>query len=383
MDFLVIGAGLSGGVIARQLAEQGHQVTIWEKRKQVGGNMYDYRDQYGILVHKYGPHTFHTKEKALYDYMCRFENWEPYQLTCGAFIEGKFTPTPFNFQTIDDYYEPQKAQTLKEHLKEYFKGKTQVTVVEVLAAKDDLIREYGQFLFDQDYSLYTAKQWGISAQAVDPSILKRVPLRLSYQEGYFDDSYQVMPKHSYTTFFQNLLQHPNINVKLGIDALDHLEISQDKVLLDGKATDKIIIYTGALDELFKQSLGPLPYRSLKFVWKHEAKASLQPYPVTAYPKAPGYTRITEYNKLPLQKTLGTTYAVEYPLLYQPGTVQEPYYPLLTKDSIKKAQSYQARALKLQNFYFCGRLADFKYYNMDQALKRALDLACEIGRELDE
>lgn len=371
MDYLVIGCGLSGAVVARHLAERGRQVTIWERRDHIGGNMYDYVDEHGFLVQKYGPHTFHTKKKELYDYMCRFGRWQDYKLTCGAAWGGKYTPTPFNFTTIDTFYPAEKAELLKEKLKKAFSGRDTATVVEVLAHPDEDIRGYAEFLFQNDYAPYTAKQWGVSPSEIDPSVLKRVPLRFSYEEGYFDDPYQVMPEQSFSHFFQNLLDHPNIHVELGVEALDHIQIRNDRIILDGAPLEIPVVYTGALDELFGGIYGRLPYRSLRFEWKYEEKDSLQDAPVVAYPQEAGYTRITEYKKLPVQTGTGTSYALEYPLTYQEGTQQEPYYPVLTEQSKQQYEQYRRAAEAVPNLICCGRLADFKYYNMDQALEQAL------------
>lgn len=375
MDYLVIGCGLSGAVVARHLAERGRQVTIWERRDHIGGNMYDYVDEHGFLVQKYGPHTFHTKKKELYDYMCRFGRWQDYKLTCGAAWGGKYTPTPFNFTTIDTFYPAEKAELLKEKLKKAFSGRDTATVVEVLAHPDEDIRGYAEFLFQNDYAPYTAKQWGVSPSEIDPSVLKRVPLRFSYEEGYFDDPYQVMPEQSFTHFFQNLLDHPNIHIELGVEALDHIQIRNDRIFLDGVPLEIPVVYTGALDELFGGIYGRLPYRSLRFEWKYEDKESLQDAPVVAYPQEAGYTRITEYKKLPVQTGTGTSYALEYPLTYQEGTQQEPYYPVLTEQSKQQYEQYRRAAEAVPNLICCGRLADFKYYNMDQALEQALNV-CE-------
>lgn len=371
MDCLIVGCGLSGAVVARHLAERGRQVTIWERRDHIGGNMYDYVDEHGFLVQKYGPHTFHTKKKELYDYMCRFGRWQDYKLTCGAAWGGKYTPTPFNFTTIDTFYPAEKAELLKEKLKKAFSGRDTATVVEVLAHPDEDIRGYAEFLFQNDYAPYTAKQWGVSPSEIDPSVLKRVPLRFSYEEGYFDDPYQVMPEQSFTHFFQNLLDHPNIHVELGVEALDHIQIRNDRIFLDGVPLEIPVVYTGALDELFGGIYGRLPYRSLRFEWKYEDKESLQDAPVVAYPQEAGYTRITEYKKLPVQTGTGTSYALEYPLTYQEGTQQEPYYPVLTEQSQQQYEQYRRAAEAVPNLICCGRLADFKYYNMDQALEQAL------------
>lgn len=373
MDCLVVGCGLCGAVIARHLAEQGKKVVIWERREHIGGNMYDYVDEHGFLVQKYGPHTFHTKKKELYDYMCRFEQWQDYKLTCGAVWGGKYTPTPFNFTTIDTFFPPEKAARLKEKLKTAFEGREFATVVEVLEHPDPDIRAYAEYLFQNDYAPYTAKQWGVSPAEIDPSVLKRVPLRFSYDEGYFDDSYQAMPVHSFTKFFEDLLNHPNIEVQLGVEALEHLQVLDGKLLLDGEETLFPVVYTGALDELFGNVYDRLPYRSLRFEWKYEEKESLQNAPVVAYPQEEGYTRITEYKKLPVQGKSGTSYAVEYPLPYREGEKMEPYYPVLTVKSQEQYAKYKALADQIPNLVCCGRLADFKYYNMDQALEKALEV----------
>lgn len=377
MDALVIGCGLTGAVVARFLAEElNKKVVIWERRNHIGGNMYDYYDEHNILVHKYGPHTFHTTEKILFDYMCRFAEWDEYKLTCMAYVNGKFTPTPFNFQTIDDYYDVEEADDLKQRIKKVFDGRQTATVLEVLNCNDEKVRAYAQFLFDNDYSLYTAKQWGVSAKEIDPSVLKRVPLRFSYDVGYFDDEYQVMPAKSYTEFFTNLLNHPNISVQLGVEALEHLKINNGKLLINNLEQNIPVIYTGALDELFGLKYGKLPYRSLRFEWKYEDIESKQEAPVVAYPQAEGFTRITEYKKLPVQNIEGTTYAVEYPLTYNDNEKMEPYYPVLTEESQLIYAQYAAKAKQIKGLYCAGRLADFKYYNMDQALERALEL-CEL------
>ncbi len=376
-DVVAVGCGLTGSVISRHLAEQGKKVLILERRDHIGGNMFDYIDEHGFLVQKYGPHTFHTNQKELYDYMLRFEEWEEYKLTCGAFIDGKCTPAPFNLQTIDDYYSADKAAELKEHIKAAFPASETATVIEVIEHPDPIVSGYAKFLFEKDYSLYTAKQWGVSPSEIDSSVLKRVPLRFSYNIGYFDDIYQIMPKHSFTEFFKNLLNHENITVKLGVNALEHIKINNNEILTDGENRNIPVIYTGALDELFSCVYGKLPYRSLKFKWKFEDKESIQNMPVVAYPQAKGFTRITEYKKLPVQNKHGSTYAIEYPLTYTGDNNSEPYYPVLTDESQKQYSKYKALACRVNNLVCCGRLGDFKYYNMDQALERALEISNKI------
>lgn len=377
MDYLIIGCGLSGAVIARTLAERGKKVVIWERRNHIGGNMYDYRDSHGFLVQKYGPHTFHTNDKKLYEYMLQFENWHEQRLICGASWGGRFSPSPFNFTTIDMFYPENLAQLLKEKLKTAFPGRELVPVMEVLKNEDKDIRRYGEFLFQNDYAPYTAKQWNVSPEEIDPSVLARVPVRMSYRDGYFEDAYQVMPDHSFAAFFENLLNHPNIHIHLGIEALGHLQPRDGNLWLDGQVCPVPVIYTGALDELFGCVYGRLPYRSLRFEWKYTEEDSYQPAPVVAYPQAEGYTRITEYKKLPVQQGKGSSYALEYPQPYTPETGAEPYYPVLTQASQELYGRYKAVAEGVRNLIYCGRLADFKYYNMDQALVRALDVAVHI------
>ncbi len=374
-DALVVGCGISGSVIARHLAEQGKRVTVWERRDHVGGNMYDYTEEHGFLVQKYGPHAFHTARKDLLDYMRRFAEWKPYRLTCGAAWAGKTTPTPFNFATVDAYYPPEEAEPLKRKLREAFPGRETATVVEVLADPDPEVRAYAEYLFANDYAPYTAKQWGVSPKEIDPSVLKRVPLRFSYNEGYFEDEYQYLPAVSFTRFFENLLEHPLIRVELGVEALERLRAEEGKLLIGGVPADCPVIYTGALDELFRGVYGRLPYRSLRFEWRYEETDSFQPYPVVAYPQEPGYTRVTEYKKLPVQSGRGTVCAYEYPLPYREGVAMEPYYPVLTEESQAQYARYRALADGVEHLICCGRLAEFKYYNMDQALAAALE-KCE-------
>ena len=376
MKYVIVGCGISGATVARILAEAGKKVEIWERRDHIAGNMYDYTDEYGILVHQYGPHIFHTNDQKVWDFINRFEDWKPFKLVCGATWDGKYTPTAFNFKTIDTFYSADESKKLKKKLLEAFPGRDSATVVEVLANEDPDIRGYAEYLFKNDYAPYTAKQWGVSPSEIDPSVLKRVPLRFSYDEAYFTDKYEAMPAHSYTRFFENILDHPNITIELGVDALKRIHIIDNKLILDSKE-NCVLVFCGALDELFDYVHGKLPYRSLSFEWKHDDIDSLQEAPVVAYPKEPGYTRITEYKKLPVQNVKGTTYAIEYPLPYKANEKNEPYYPVLTEDSQKQYIEYRRLADQIDNLVCCGRLAEFKYYNMDQAIAAAMETAFKL------
>ena len=374
---IVVGCGLCGGVIARKCAEAGFKVSIIERRDHIAGNLFDYHDEHGILIQKYGPHTFHTNKKEIFDYISKFSEWEEYNLTCGAVINNICTPTPFNFKTIDDFYSTKEAENIKEHISNYYKEKKTATVLELLNHDDPVIKGYASFLFKHDYSLYTAKQWGIAPEKVDPSILKRVPLRFDYKVGYFDDKYQFMPKESFLNFFTRLIDHPHIEVFLNTDAKEHVKIIENKIFYDRKELKNPLVYTGPIDELFNYEAGVLPYRSLRFEFVYENIDSKQDMPVVAYPQVPDFTRITEYKKLPVQNCKGTTYAVEYPLQYVPNSESEPYYPLLTAESISNYQKYNELSKQIPNLYLCGRLANYKYYNMDQAIEVALRLSKEL------
>lgn len=376
MRYIVVGCGLSGAVVARHLAESGHEVEIWERRGHIGGNMHDRRDERGFLVQDYGPHTFHTNDPSLMAYMERFQEWDRYILRCGAVWDGMYTPTPFNFTTIDTFFPKEEADAIKNRIAEVYPGRETVTVLEALSSEDELIRGYAEYLFEKDYRPYTSKQWGKSPSEIDPSVLKRVPLRMSYGDRYFDDEFQVMPKVSFTDFFERLLDHPSITVRLGIDALDRMRIDGDRVVVDG-VDDPFVIYTGALDELFGFRFGRLPYRSLRFEWFHSDEEEHQPAAVVAHPLDERIVRVTEYKKLPVQDLPGTVFAAEESLTYDPEKGLEPYYPVITDESKATYERYRECAEKVSNLRCCGRLADFRYYNMDQALARALELASTL------
>ena len=374
MDCLVIGCGLTGAVIARRMAEQGKKIAIWERRDHIGGNMFDYVDDNGICVHKYGPHVFHTYKSDLKDYMLRFGEWVPFFITCRVEMLGKVTPSPFNYQTIDDYYSPEHAAQLKSALESVYLKRERATIVELLGSTNPIIKAYADFLFKRDYSLYTAKQWGISPKAIDPSVLKRVPVLFSYKDGYFDDTWQMVPVDGYAMWFSRLLDHPNITVHLNTEALSHMKISGDRILIDGTPFYGRVFYTGAVDELLENRFGTLPYRSLRFEWRSENGEHCLAAPLIAYPEAIGYTRATEYSYFPQkQRHSKTSIAYEYPLPYQEGGCTEPYYPVLTSESMERHERYLQELKHIPNLTCCGRLADFKYYNMDQALERALKI----------
>lgn len=381
-DIIIAGCGFAGATIAYLAAQDGKNVLIVEKRNHIAGNMYDYVDDAGILVQKYGPHTLHTNSEKIYRFLSSIGGWNPYILRARVMIDGQYTPSPFNFKTIDQYFPKEKGSRLKSRLLEYYPGLKSTAIVDLLECEDSSIREYARFLFEKDYRPYTAKQWGIKPEELDISVLKRVPVRLDYTDAYFDDKYQLMPEKSFTAFFEKMLESRNIEVMLNTDALDFAAFKDNgEMEWNGCPLEIPFVYTGPVDELFGLKFGRLPYRSLWFDWQTHDTDSYQETSGVAYPMAEGYTRITEYKKLPVQDVPGkTTIAVEYPADYGSPKGREPYYPVLTAESQKMYQRYLETARQINRLYLCGRLAEFKYYNMDQVIQRAMCIYEEIKRE---
>ena len=376
-DYIIVGAGLAGGILARKLAQNDKKkILIVERRNHIAGNIFDFVDEHGVKIQKYGPHVLHTNSEEVYDYICQFCTPIAYRTKCEAVIDGISTPSPFNFKTIDQFYGEKEATSLKKKLLEYYDNRLSVTVVEMLESEDDDIRKFAEFLFDKDYKLYTAKQWNLQPEEIDPSILKRVPIVLSYGDTYFYDKYEFMPKDGFVELYKNIVNYPGIDIQLNIEALEHITVDEvaGKIKWDGDVVN--LIYTGAIDELFNYKFGILPYRSLYFEYKSINQDSYQNAAIVAYPQVEGYTRITEYTKMPFQKcNCWTNIVYEYPVAYEKNAEigNEPYYPVLTQSSMETFDKYKKYADIFSNLILCGRLADFKYYNMDQVILRTLEL----------
>lgn len=379
-EIIIVGSGFAGSIMARLFAEQGRRIQVIEKREQIAGNMCDYIDENGIRIQKYGPHIFHTSIESVYQFLSQYTELEPYQLKCEVLIEGISTPSPFNFRTIDQFYNPKEAEELKNALVSYYK-KESATVLEMLNCEVDCIREYAKFLFEKDYGPYTAKQWGKTYKEIDPSILSRVPVVFHYKDTYFYDKYEGIPRDGFQAMFESILDHPNITVSLNEDALEHITIDEEKSSLLYDGVQKTIIYTGAIDELFDYKFGKLPYRSLYFEYETHKVKDYQNVAIVAHPTDAQYTRITEYTKLPFQDVGNkTVIAKEYSILYDKNSIgggYEPYYPVLTESSIDAYRRYKEYSTMFGNLILCGRLADFKYYNMDSVIDRTLKLFQEI------
>jgi UDP-galactopyranose mutase len=341
--------------------------------------MYDEVDANGILVQRYGPHIFHTNNKEAFEFITKHDTWFDYLHQPAVEMNGIISPSPANFTTIDLFYDLEEAERLKTCLEKRYSSKKTVTILELLNCDDTLIKQYAEKLYELNYQPYTAKQWGIPLEEIDPSILKRVPVRLDYTNGYFENEFQCMPKNGYTHFFKNLLAHTHIEVLLNTDALDMLSVDVEKkqLLLEGTPTSIPVFYTGALDEMLDYRYGQLPYRSLRFDYQTKNVDSFQEASVVAHPSAEGYTRITEYKKLPPQNIPGvTTIAYEYPLPADKTGINEPYYPVLTDNNVALYNKYLDDLQGIPNLFLCGRLADYKYYNMDTAILRAFEIVDE-------
>lgn len=377
---LVIGLGFAGSVAARELAEAGFNVIAFEKRSTIAGNMYEYYRPNGVRVHMYGPHIFHTNSQAVFDYLSRFSSFYPYTHRVLGKVDGKAVPIPFNFTSIDLLFPFEQAAMLKNKLSLAFPGKDRISISELCAHADADIAALGEYVFEKVFVHYTAKQWGVPASEVDVSVINRVPVVLGTDDRYFPDSIQMMPQKGYTELFKNLLNHPNIHCHLQSDAAEHLTVDtkSHSLYLDRDPFTGPVIYSGPADELFGFSLGALMYRSLDMQFEDYPVDRFQTASVVNYPNEEDFTRITEFKQLTMQEVYGQTSILkEYPLPYSPDGGHTRYYPVPGEDNQKKYDKYLDMSRMFTNLYLCGRLAEYRYYNMDAAVERALNVSSQI------
>lgn len=380
-DVLIVGAGFAGAVSARALADAGKKVAVLEKRSHIGGNAHDYLDENNVMRHEYGPHIFHTSSDKAVQFLSRFTGWYDYEHRVLGCIEGQLVPIPFNLTSIEKLFDAAKAEHLKEVLIRTYGMEKKVPILELRKSEDPEIQELAEYIFEHVFKYYTMKQWGYTAEEIDPAVTGRVPVLVSYDDRYFQDTFQKMPDQGYTAMFEKMLDHETIEVCLNTEAMDHLRVDTEEgcVYLDGEKFDGIVIFTGLVDQLLDYVRGDLPYRSLEFdVQSREGQ--FQPVTTVNYPtpaEVNPYTRITEYKNMmkyaPKEKT---TIAVEYPYKYnrlgEKGSV--PYYPVFTDDSKAMYAAYVEKLKAVPNLYLLGRLAEYKYYNMDQITDAALAFA---------
>lgn len=356
---LIVGAGLSGCVIAERIAnELKEEVHIIDRRKHIAGNIHDYIDENGVMVHTYGPHAFHTNKEDVWKYLSRFTQWKPYFHHVEGYIDGNNVPIPFNFNTIEKLFPKDYANNLINDLVEEFGINKKVTIMELL--ENDKFKDLAKYVYEKVFLGYTVKQWDKKPEELDISVSARVPINTSRDDRYFQDKYQAIPEDGYTKMIENMIDSSLIRVDLGVDFKD----------ID-KSKYKKIIYTGMIDEYFEYSLGKLPYRSLEFKLKTIEKEYYQNTAQKNFSANFDFTRITEYKYFLDQQTDKSTIAFEYPFAYEEGK-NEPYYPIPNDENHKLYKSYKKLAEQEKNTIFLGRLAEYKYYNMDQIVESVLD-----------
>jgi UDP-galactopyranose mutase len=377
-DVLVVGCGFAGAVTAHRLAETGKKVQIIEKRAHIAGNMFDKIDSNGVFIHSYGPHIFHTNNANVFEFLKGFAQWIPYEHRVLGSIDGMRVPIPFNLTSLEALFSEPQAEQIKSKIKLEFANKRKISVLEIINSNDKIIREFGEYVYNKVFVNYTAKQWGVPPEQVDKSVINRVPVLLSYDDRYFDDAIQYMPIKGFTNLFKNILDHPNISIETNCDAVSLLEIdTQNKrVYYCGELLEKPVIYTGAIDELLKYEHGALPYRSADMCFEQYNTDVFQPAAVVNYPNEHEYTRITEFKQLTGQNLKdNTTILKEYPMQYdrnaQKGNI--PYYPIKNHENLIQYQKYVDSIKDIKNLILCGRLAEYKYYNMDAVIEKAMKI----------
>jgi UDP-galactopyranose mutase len=362
-DYMIVGAGFAGAVLAERLATQLNQrVLMVERRHHIGGNAFDRHDEHGILVHPYGPHIFHTNSVDVFKYLSQFTNWRPYEHRVKASVEGQLLPIPINLDTINRLY----GLHLSSLEMDSFLAHKAEPRPDVLTAEDAVVSKVGRDLYDKFFRGYTRKQWGRDPSQLDASVTARVPSRTNRDDRYFTDVHQAMPQHGYTRMFERMLDSPNIKVMLNTDyrEVQHL------------IPWRHMIYTGPIDEFFEHRFGALPYRSIRFehVTHHEER--FQEVGTINYPNEHAYTRVTEFKHLTGQRHPWTSLVYEHP-----SAEGDPYYPIPCPDNAALYRQYRDQAEKLRDVTFVGRLACYQYYNMDQVVAQALKVFKTLSQQL--
>jgi UDP-galactopyranose mutase len=353
-DYLIVGAGFAGSVLAERLATQaGKRVLIIDKRNHIGGNAYDYYNDDGILIHKYGPHIFHTNSDRVWEYLSQFTEWRPYEHRVLAQVDGKLLPIPINRTTVNQLY-GLNLQT-EEECQKFFDSLAE-PVERCRTSEDVVVSKVGRELYLKFFRGYTRKQWGMDPSELDAQVTARIPTRTNTDDRYFTDRYQAMPLHGYTRMFERMLDHPNIKIMLNTDYREIL----------GTIPYREMIFTGPVDQYFNYCYGKLPYRSLEFRHKTLDQEQALPVAVVNYPNDHDYTRVTEFKHLTGQVHPKTGVVYEYP-----RAEGDPYYPIPKPECTALYEKYKALAEKTPGVYFVGRLATYKYYNMDQVVAQAL------------
>jgi len=362
-DWLIVGAGFAGSVLAERLAnERNERVLLIDRRSHIGGNAYDRYDDDGLLIHQYGPHIFHTNSKQIVEYLSRFTDWRPYEHRVLAEVDGMLVPIPINLDTVNKLY---NLNLTSEELQGWFAERAEKKD-EIKTSEDVVVSVVGRELYEKFFRGYTRKQWGLDPSELDKSVTARVPTRTSRDDRYFTDEFQLMPKHGYTRMFERMVRHPNIHVMTQTDYKD----------VKGLVPHRRVIFTGPIDEYFNFQFGRLPYRSLRFEHVTLDKRWHQPVGVVNYPQTHDYTRITEYKHLTGQDHAKTALTYEFP-----SAEGDPYYPIPKAENQELFKKYERLALATPDVWFVGRLATYRYYNMDQIVGQALATFRRINESL--
>lgn len=373
IDYIVVGSGLAGVVMAERIATQlNKKVLIIEKRNHIGGNCYDFKDENNILVHKYGPHLFHTNNKDVIDYLSKFTSWDIYNHEVLCFIDGKKVPIPFNFNTLYEVFPNQKAKALEAKLLETYDYNSKVPILELKKSTDKDLQFLADFIYEKIFVNYTAKQWGMKPEEMDSAVTARVPVFIGRDNRYFNDSYQMLPSNGYTSMINNMLNHKNIKIMLNTDFKEICTIKDKDFYLFDKKFDGKVIYTGQIDELFDYKFGDLPYRSVNMQFETIEKDFYQEKATVNYPNDYDFTRITEFKHIHPINTPKTTILKEYPQEYVRNK-NTPYYPIFTNENQNKYNQYLEYSKEFKNLILVGRLAEYKYYDMDDIVTRALEV----------
>jgi UDP-galactopyranose mutase len=358
-DYLIVGAGFAGSVLAERLARgSDKRVLLVDRRPHIGGNAFDHYDDAGILVHKYGPHIFHTNSREVFEYLSVFTRWRPYEHRVRASVDGQLVPIPINLDTINQLY---GMKLTSAQMEDFFSSVAEPREV-VRTSEDVVVGRVGRELYEKFFRGYTRKQWGLDPSQLDSMVTARVPVRTNRDDRYFADTYQAMPLRGYTRMFENMLDHDNIKILLNTDYREVVgEIPHGK-----------LIYSGPVDEFFDFRYGKLPYRSLRFEHETRNQEWVQPVAVINYPNEHLYTRVTEFKHLTGQEHTKSSLVFEYPM-----AEGDPYYPVPRPENNELYKRYQALAEERSDVHFVGRLATYKYYNMDQVVAQALSVYARI------
>lgn len=360
-DFLIVGAGFAGSVMAERLARGlGKRVLLVERRNHIGGNAYDFHDDNGVLVHRYGPHIFHTNSAEVFSYLSRFTEWRPYEHRVRASVDGQLVPIPINLDTINTLY----GLKLSSAEAEAFLQARAEPREQIITSEDVIVARIGRELYEKFFRGYTRKQWGLDPSELDATVAGRVPTRSNRDDRYFTDTYQAMPLHGYTRMFQRMLDHPNISVLLNTDFAEVRDLIPYREL----------IYTGPIDAYAGFRYGRLPYRSLRFRFETVQGSQVQPVGTINYPNEHPFTRVTEFRQLTGQQHHLSTLVYEYP-----EASGDPYYPVPCQENRDLYEHYRALVSRQPGVHFVGRLATYRYYNMDQVVAQALKLYARLSQ----